>query len=129
MLNTSSTKKTFTFSCSPTGGISCVSVVPTAAALNPNQSTVVELSYSIGATGGLAGLVATASGASDDGYTVTVMLPPGPPAITLKNFNGDNQDRGLCLTTGGGEATAVQCGDLLVAHAMPGYQTMGRDRS
>jgi hypothetical protein len=47
----------------------------------------------------------------------------------LKNFNADNQDRSLCLTTGGGEATAVQCGDLLVAHGMPGYQTMGRDRS
>src|SRR5882762_3409989 len=129
VLNTSSTKKTFTFSCSPTGGISCVSVVPTSLPLNPNQSTVVELSYNLGATGGLAGLIAIASGASDDGYyTVTVMLPPGPPVVVLKNQNGDNQDRGLCLTTGGGEATAVQCGDLLVAHAMPGYQTMGRDR-
>jgi len=90
VLNTSSTKKTFTFSCSPTGGISCVSVLPTSKALNPDQSTVVELSYNIGATGGLAGLLATASGASDDGYyTVTVTLPPGPPVITLKNFNGD----------------------------------------
>jgi len=56
-------------------------------------------------------------------------VAPGASIVIVKNLNPDNQNRGLCLTTGGGEATAVQCGDLLVADGMPGYQTMGRDRS
>lgn len=130
VLNTSATKKTFTFSCSPTGGVSCVSVIPSSKALNPDQSWVVELTYNLGATGGQAGLLATASGVSDDGYYIVTIAPaPGAPAIALKNHNGDNVDRGLCLTTGGAEASAIQCGDLLVAHAMPAYETMGRGRS
>jgi len=128
--NTSTSSKAFTATCSVLGGLSCVSVSPSSFTLLPDRDRDVNVTFNTGATGGTLGLMATATGASDDGsYIVTVTLPPGPPSIALKNFNGDNQDRGLCLTTGGGEATAVQCGDLLVAHAMPGYQTMGRDRS
>jgi RHS repeat-associated protein len=80
VLNTSVTQKTFTFSCSPTGGISCVSVVPSSKTLSPDQSWTVQLTYNIGSSGGQAGLVASATGAWDDGYYV--VLVPNVPAVT-----------------------------------------------
>lgn len=51
------------------------------------------------------------------------------PSLELVNHNGDNRDRSMCLTAGAGEAAAYQCGDLMVAHSMPGYATKGRDRA
>ena len=68
-----SSKKTYTFSCSPTGGITCVSVVPSSKLLNPDQTTVVVVTYNVGATGGQVGLVASATGASDDGYYLVTL--------------------------------------------------------
>ncbi|MFL5403413.1 MAG: RHS repeat-associated core domain-containing protein, partial [Gemmatimonadales bacterium] len=52
-----------------------------------------------------------------------------PPGVALRNHNGDNQDRTLCLTTGAGESAADVCGDLVVTHALPAFRTLGRDRS
>jgi len=54
---------------------------------------------------------------------------PSAPTVALHNFNGDNQDRGLCLTIGAGQAAGLSCGDLFVTHSLPAYRTMGRDRS
>jgi RHS repeat-associated protein len=65
---------------------------------------------------------------ASDAASYTYSLPQ-PPTVTLPNHNGDNRDRSLCLTSGAGEAAAYQCGDLLIAHAMPAYATKGRDRS
>lgn len=73
-------KKTYTFSCSSSLGISCVSVVPGSLSLNQNQTTIVEVSYNVGASGGRVFLLATASGASDQGY-FTIALP-SPPSVT-----------------------------------------------
>ncbi len=68
--------------------------------------------------------------ASDNGYyNVTATGTPGAPLVTLRNHNGDNRNRALCLTAGAGEASAWQCGDLLVTHGLPAYATMGRERS
>jgi len=73
------------------------------------------------------------SGWASDPYAITWSsaspLPPGPPTITLRNHNGDNWDRSMCLTAGAGEAAAWGCGDLVVTHGLPGYPTMGRERS
>ena len=55
--------------------------------------------------------------------------PQAAPIVTRHNFNGDNQDRSLCLTVGAGQAAGLSCGDLFVVHGMPAYRTMGRDRS
>jgi len=60
---------------------------------------------------------------------VVARVQPGAPTVTLHNFNGDSQDRSLCLTVGAGQAAGVACGDLFVTHSMPAYRTMGRDRS
>ena len=62
------------------------------------------------------------------GTTSIVTVSPGPPVIALHNFNGRDQDRGLCLTLGAGQAAGLSCGDLFVVHGMPAYRTMSRDR-
>jgi RHS repeat-associated protein len=125
--NTGTSIKNFTFSCSPSGGVTCVSVVPASAFMDPAEQLEVTVTYNLGATNGQLGLLASATGSSDDGYyTVSAQ---GAPAITLRKHNGDNRDRSLCLTSGAGEAAAWQCGDLVVTHGLPGYATMGRDRS
>lgn len=59
----------------------------------------------------------------------TVVGSPAPPIVSFRNHNGDNRDRSLCLTSSAGEAVAWQCGDLLVTHSLPGYRTMGRERT
>lgn len=51
-----------------------------------------------------------------------------PFLVSLHNSNGDNIDRGLCLTVGAGQAAGLSCGDLFVVHAMPAYRTLSRDR-
>ena len=51
------------------------------------------------------------------------------PLVALHNLNSDDQDRGLCLTLGAGQAAGLSCGDLFVTHSLPAYRTMGRDRS
>jgi YD repeat-containing protein len=53
----------------------------------------------------------------------------GKAIVALHNLNSDNQDRGLCLTLGAGQAAGLSCGDLFVTHSLPAYRTMGRDRS
>ena len=68
------------------------------------------------------------SNCTTEDWTVT-RVQQGAPTVTLRNFNGDNQDRGLCLTVGAGQAAGLACGDLFVTHGMPAYRTMGRDRS
>lgn len=75
--------------------------------------------------------VYASSGWATDPYAVTwsSSSPPGAPTIALQKHNGDNRDRSLCLTSGAGEAAAWQCGDLVVTHGLPGYATMGRERS
>ena len=54
---------------------------------------------------------------------------PGAPIVALHNHFGDNLDRSQCLTSSAGEAAARQCEDLIITHALPGYSTMGRERS
>lgn len=78
--NLSTSQKTFNFTCSPSGGISCVSVVPASKTLGPDASWVVKLTYNVGSSGGQAGLIASATGAWDDGY-YRVFLP-NVPAVT-----------------------------------------------
>jgi RHS repeat-associated protein len=129
--NLSTSSKTFTLTCSVLGGLSCVSVSPSSVTLLPDRDKDVTVTFNTGAAGtGTLDLLASATGASDDGYyTVTVTGPPGVPVVALRNYNGDRRDQGLCLTTGAGEAAGVGCGDLFVVHATPTYRTLGRDRS
>jgi len=128
--NLTTSTKTFALTCSVLGGLSCVSVSPSPVTLLPDRDKDVTVTFNTRDSSGILDLLATATGASDDGYyTVTVTGPAGPPVAALRNHNADRRDRGLCLTTGAGEAAGVACGDLFVVHATPAYRTLGRDRS
>jgi RHS repeat-associated protein len=59
-------------------------------------------------------------------FTVTRELPAG---VAFANHNRDNLDRSLCLTVAAGDAAEVNCGDLLVYHAMPTFKTMNVERN
>ncbi len=124
--NTGSSFASATLTCSTTGPLTCGTVDPASVALDPNESLDVTVTYSAG--GGGLGEVGLSSGSDYGWYTVDVAAV-GPPTVSFRNQNGDHLDRGLCLTSGAGEAAAMQCGDLLVAHGTPAYATMGRERS
>jgi YD repeat-containing protein len=119
---------TFTFTCSKTGGLTCVSVTPASASMTGiDQDVLVTVKYNVGASGGVLSLTATGPSGTDAG-TVSVG-PPGLPSVRLVDSVGANVDRGLCLTLGAGEGAGLSCGDLFVTAGMPAYRTLGRDRS
>lgn len=132
--NLGGTTETVSLSCSVSGAVASCQVFPTSAHITASDYIVPFFSFSTGDPGsGTVTLHASAATGSDDGwYDVTVegpALPEGPPTVALRNHNGDTRNRSLCLTSGAGEAAAWQCGDLLVAHALPAYVTLNRERS
>lgn len=102
------------------GGGECL----TAGAISQTTSVALQL----GANTITAHICDNYGNCSTEPFTVT-RVQQGPPTATRHNFNGDNQDRSLCLTVGAGQAAGLACGDLFVAHGLPAYRTMGRDRS
>jgi RHS repeat-associated protein len=131
--NTGTLDDEFEIVCTGQAPVTCDSYSPDYVALSPGQSVSVRAWYSVGA-GGDGRVIVRAIGASGDetdtGYRIVpVSGNQGAPTVSLHNFNGDNQDRSQCLTAGAGQAAGLACGDLFVAHGMPAYRTMGRDRS
>jgi RHS repeat-associated protein len=124
--NTGSSYASATLTCSTSGPLTCTGISQGSVSLDPNEELDISVTYSAG--GGGYGEVGLSSGTDYGWYNVTVQAV-GPPVVSLRNQNGDNLDRGLCLTSGAGESAAMQCGDLLVAHGTPAYATMGRERS
>lgn len=129
--NGTATLQTLNFSCSATGDVTCTGTELKSYVFDAGESLDVMAFFSTGAlsTGTLTFIASGAGGSSNATVVITAPPPQGPPIAVLRNHNGDNRDRGLCLTSGAGEAAAWQCGDLLVAHGTPAYATMGRDRS
>jgi hypothetical protein len=68
-------------------------------------------------------LIAAASAAASQ--------PPGPgaPTVDISANPGKALHRSACVTAGAGPAGAFQCGELLMAHSMPAYRTLNRDRT
>jgi len=88
--------------------------------LLPDRDKDDTVTFNTGAADGTLSLMATASGASDDGYYKRHGHASTWAACDrLEELQRRQPGSWALLTTGGGEATAVQCGDLLVAHAMP----------
>lgn len=125
--NTSSTSGSYSLTCSAVK-VTCGTVNPSSVTVPANGTIDVDVSFTVGSRAGSVTLTASGS-ATDTGDYSVVLVSPVAPTVALRNQNGDNLDRGLCLTSGAGEAAAMQCGDLLVAHGTPGYATMGRERS
>jgi RHS repeat-associated protein len=138
--NTSGSWEAYTLTCGVGGQVTSCSSSPDWTEVGPNSSVDVTVTFSTGAAGdGTLSLTAlsdyllpgggTEQDAGDYVVTVTPGGVPGAPVVATRNFNGDNQERSLCLTMGAGQAAGLACGDLFVVHGMPGYRTMGRDRS
>jgi RHS repeat-associated protein len=119
----------FTLTCTATGGVTCGTVTPSGVSLNPDASANVNVQYTVGATSGTLRLTAAHGTWTDGGFYNVIAAVAGPPVVTLRNHNRDNVDRSLCLTAGAGESAAWGCGDLVITHSLPGYSTMGRERS
>lgn len=117
--------------CSGTGVTGC-SATPASKTLVAGQGDSITAAFTtqgVGTTGTVE-LRAQVGGATVDAGTVNVsVVAPGAPVVTLRNYNGDRRDQGLCLTTGAGEAAGVACGDLFVVHSTPAYRTLGRARA
>lgn len=126
---------TVTLSCSVQAPVaSCGSVTPSSVFVTAESEEQVTVQYNVAGTTGTGNVFLT--GYHDDeelpnpgaqGFVQVNVEGPVAPGIVLRN-RPDQLERGLCLTAGAGEA-AWQCGDLLVAHGMPGYRTLGRDRA
>lgn len=128
--NTGNVSTPFTFTCIASG-ITCGTVTPASFTIAAGASLEVDAQFTSGTGAGKVTLKATNGGtATDQGfYTVTVVVVGPPAAVAFRNQNGDNIDRGACLTSGAGEAAAFSCGDLAVTHAMPGFTTKNRTRN
>lgn len=128
--NNYTTSLTVTITCFGRVNVTCTGTDITQIVLAPGAQIDVDASYTVGSAGtGRLVLKAVSGGIQDTGYIFVPVANPAAPTVALRNHNGDNRDRSLCLTSGAGEATAWQCGDLLVAHGLPGYTTMGRERT
>ncbi len=126
--NSGSTSNTYSLLCSTLGGVTCVSVFPTSITLQSLDDNVGAVTYNVGSTSGTLRLKALGFQASDIGSMSVTAVAEGPPIVAIANRNDDNWDRSMCLVAGAGPGASV-CGDLLVSHAMPGFQTLGRERA
>ncbi|MGE3527269.1 MAG: hypothetical protein AB7I33_15220 [Gemmatimonadales bacterium] len=116
--------------CQGHTNVTCTNVTPSSVSLASGAQTSVTATYSVGSVGTGRLVVQAVGEAEDTGYVnVPVAGVAGKPGVALRNHNGDNQDRSLCLTVGAGENASYSCGDLVVSHAMPAYSTMGRERA
>ncbi|MDH4043573.1 MAG: hypothetical protein OEW06_03870, partial [Gemmatimonadota bacterium] len=131
VVNQSVSPKSFDFYCTTSGPVSCDNVNPTSGYLNEGESMEVSLTYStLSTTGaGAVGLVAVEELNSDTGWLTVGVYNGGKGGIAFLNRNLDNVDRGLCFTVGAGEGAGLTCGDLFVVQGMPGYRSLGKDRS
>ena len=128
--NKYSTQQTVHLVCSGKNNVTCVSTEPSQMTLAAGDSATTETTYNVGAANNNGVLYVTSTSPYvDSGSYNIVIANPAPPTIALTNHNGDNRDRSLCLTSSAGEAVAWQCGDLLASHGLPGYRTMGRERT
>ena len=124
--NKYSTQQTVHLVCSGKNNVTCVSTEPSQMTLAAGDSATTETTYNVGAANNKGVLYVTSTSPYvDSGSYNIVIASPAPPTVALQDHNNDNRDRSLCLTSSAGEAVAWQCGDLLAAHALPGYRTMG----
>jgi RHS repeat-associated protein len=126
--NTRTVTTTYAIACGVSGGATSCTPDASQVTLLTNQMIDVYVTYATGAASSGKLILRASGAAADTGYYNLTVLGQGSPGVALKNQNDNNKDRSSCLVAGAGEA-AWQCGDLLVSHGMPGYSTMGRERS
>lgn len=128
--NNYSMQVTVQLGCSGKNNVTCVGVEPTQVTLAAGATGSAEATYNVGSANTQGAIYVTSlSPYVDSGYYNVVIANPAAPTVALRNHNSDNRDRSLCLTSSAGEGVASQCGDLLATHSLPGYRTMGRERT
>ncbi|HYW12619.1 MAG TPA: RHS repeat-associated core domain-containing protein [Longimicrobium sp.] len=125
VVNTGSIPTTYTMiTPCPAGFGGCTASVPTVV-LPPNDSAWVDVTFTAPAAGNGWIQLTAASGSVSTfaGATVTVVAAPDP------GFPGDARSleriqRDACVAVGLGSGAASECGDLVVAHPLPGVRVM-----
>lgn len=73
--NTGGSPDSYTMGCNPTGGASCVSTIPSSAVLDIGDSSIVTVTYSVGATSGTIALCAASTHVMACGTLHVIVLP------------------------------------------------------
>lgn len=127
--NNFDTTQEYDLTCSRTGQVASCLVDMETIVLGPHERGNVPVYFTASASTGTGTLTLRADGiAWNTGYYNVTVTPPTPPGVALANYSADTWDRSQCLLAGAGEA-AWRCGDLVVSHGLPGFATLGRERS
>lgn len=122
--------QTYSLTCSIVGAGTCGTVTPSSITLAAGANTSVTVNATSGATNGR--VVLTASGPATDAGTYYLTVLPGTPgaltATVAAPSPGPDLDRSACVEVAMGPDAASECGDLVVAHALPAVRTYGRSR-
>jgi YD repeat-containing protein len=119
----------YSLTCS--GAATCTSQSGSFMMSKTNPSDEVTVTYTTGVSGvGSVALTALAASGSEAESEIVIQLPaPLPTGAPIVGIDVVQRlPRAECLMTSAGPAGAFQCGDLVVAHAMPAYKTMNEDR-
>jgi len=81
VVNTGSLSASFTFTCSTTGGLTCGTVTPGSATIAAGATKEVDVTYSVGGSGGTLTLTATGPATDAGSYLITALTPP---TVTLQ---------------------------------------------
>ena len=81
--NTGNLTDTYTFTCVPTGGVTCTNVDPSSVTLISFEQQIVTVTYSVGSTGGQLTLDALGGADIDQAHDTGYRLVTTTPVITL----------------------------------------------
>jgi RHS repeat-associated protein len=79
-------------------------------------------------TGGTVSVTAGAGSVTSTGATSVTALPAPDPGFPGDNRSLQRIQRNACVTVAMGPASASECGDLRVVHALPGTRVLNRNR-
>lgn len=125
---------TIALSCTADAGGACSGVYPSLPTIAPNDSLRVLAYVQAPGDGQLVTTVTARAQKSQPfwydpaaTHTLDIAVPP-LTSVSLDQAGAGRQERSLCPIVGAGPAAAVQCGDLLVSHALPAYRSRNKPR-
>ena len=128
--NNNATSQNYTLTCGRTSAVTACTPVPSSISLDGYEQIDVSVLYNVGSSG--TGMVWLVAGGKRDTLNVTVVPSDtaGAPIVDVANVNpGTLLDRSSCVTSAAGAVGAFQCGELLLAHSMPAFKSLNRDRT
>jgi RHS repeat-associated protein len=118
---------TYTFSASCSAGATCIGVSPASIAIPANEHREATVTVKGGSSTGSATVTLTATSGTFTGSALDTLHMVRDTVLAAVNL-ADKLVRSKCPTFGAGAQGAIQCGDLLVAHAFPAYRSMNKAR-